>query len=697
MTFQVSPGVNFSETDLTAGAQQVSVSDAAFAGPFTWGPVLAVKNVGSEDDLVAQFGKPDNTVAPSWFSAASFLAYSDLLHCVRAVGAAALNSTTLAKAQSGTVFGSGSFWKSNTGFTTTGLVVGQTLVVNSAIYTITAVTNASAVAVTPAPDAGVTNGTLSAYGLLIKNQNDYETNFATGVAGFGAWAAKYPSVLGSAIKVSICSSAAAFASTPAGSITLTAGSNTVTGVGTNFSTDVQIGDFIVAGGQSLQVTAIASGTSLSVAVNAFKTATYTTTNWSRKWEYNTLFDVAPGTSPYASSRAGANDEMHVVVVDKTGKFTSAAGTVLEHYAFLSKGSDAKSVNGDNNYYVTVLNTQSKYIWWLAAPGTNNASFGNSVIGTTFETDALPAVVTLTGGQGDNANVDDAALETAYDLFKNTDQVDISLVITGPASAVLASYVIQNICESRMDCVAFVSPLKTNVVNNVNGEVAAITSFRNSLPSSSYAFLDSGWKYMHDKYNDVFRWIPLNGDTAGVAARSDTIADPWFSPAGVTRGNIKNVAKLAWNPKQLDRDDLYKIGVNPVVQFPGQGTVLWGDKTLLARPSAFDRINVRRLFIILEKTIARLSRTQLFEFNDEFTRSQFRNTVEPYLRDVKARRGVVDYRVICDDSNNTDAVVEQNKFVGDIYIKPARSINFVQLNFVAVRPNVSFQEVTGGAQ
>jgi phage tail sheath protein FI len=232
------------------------------------------------------------------------------------------------------------------------------------------------------------------------------------------------------------------------------------------------------------------------------------------------------------------------------------------------------------------------------------------------------------------------------------------------------------------------------VNNVGDEVTDLTTFRNSLPSSSYGICDSGWKYTYDKYNDKYRWVPLNGDMAGIASRSDTTNDPWFSPAGFTRGNVKNVVKLAWNPKQLDRDEIYKIGINPVVSFPSQGVVLYGDKTLLDRPSAFDRINVRRLFIVLEKTIARLARTQLFEFNDEFTRSQFRNIVEPYLRDVKARRGVVDYRVICDESNNPPEVIEQNRFVGDIFVKPARAINFIQLNFVAVRSGVSFQEVTG---
>jgi hypothetical protein len=700
MSFQVSPGVNFSETDLTAGAQQVSVSDAAFAGPFLWGPALEVHNIGSEDELVSTFGKPDDTTAPFWFSAASFLAYSDLLHVVRAITAASLNSTGAAKTLTGNVLANGAFFSAIAGnaFNSNSVVVGQVVTVNSVSYTVTSIANAHSIGVTPTPDANVVSNAISAYGVQIKNQNDYDTNFASGLTGYGPWAGKWVGHLGNALKVSVCSSANAFASSPSGTITLTAGSNVAVGsAGSAFNTELQVGDYLVANGQALQISSITNSTQVLLSTQSTQSAAFINTTWQRKWEFNKLFDTAPGTSPYASKRLGANDEMHIVVVDNTGKFTGTAGTVLERFAFVSKGSDAKNVNGENNYYVTVINRQSAYLWWLTTPGTSVTNFGSSVISTTFGTDALPSVTTMAGGQSDNANVGDSSLEQAYDLFKNSDQVDISLVITGPASAVLASYIIQNVCEARLDCVAFVSPTKASVVNNVGSEVSAITSFRNSLPSSSYAFLDSGWKYMNDKYNDVYRWVPLNGDMAGIAARSDTVADPWFSPAGVNRGNVKNVAKLAWNPKQLDRDELYKIGVNPVVQYPAQGTVLWGDKTLLSRPSAFDRINVRRLFIILEKTISRLARTQLFEFNDEFTRSQFRNTVEPYLRDVKSRRGVVDYRVICDDSNNTDAVIQQNRFVGDIYVKPARSINFVQLNFVAVQSGVSFQEVTGGAQ
>ena len=276
-------------------------------------------------------------------------------------------------------------------------------------------------------------------------------------------------------------------------------------------------------------------------------------------------------------------------------------------------------------------------------------------------------------------------------------MDVSLILGAAANQTVATHIINNICEARLDCIVCLSPEEADVVNNsiyAGKEREDIVEFRNTLPSTSYAVLDSTWKYQYDKYNDVFRYVPSNGDTAGLMVRTDTTRDPWFSPAGFNRGNIKNVAKLAFNPRKADRDELYKSGINPIVTFPGQGTVLFGDKTLLAKPSAFDRINVRRLFIVLEKAISTAAKFTLFEFNDAFTRAQFRNLVEPFLRDVQGRRGIFDFRVVCDETNNTGEVIDRNEFIGDIYIKPARSINFIQLNFIAVRTGVDFEEIVG---
>jgi phage tail sheath protein FI len=284
--------------------------------------------------------------------------------------------------------------------------------------------------------------------------------------------------------------------------------------------------------------------------------------------------------------------------------------------------------------------------------------------------------------------------SSLDLFNNADSVDVSLLMAGPTTTDTIPEKLITICESRKDAVAFISPDFDDVVDNAGSESTDIVAYAETITKSSYAVMDCGWKYQFDKYNDVYRWVPLNGDIAGLCARTDSNRDPWFSPAGLSRGVIKNVVKLSWNPTKAERDILYKAGVNPVVTFPGEGTILYGDKTLVNRPSAFDRINVRRLFIVLEKSIAKAARSSLFEFNDEFTRAAFVNLVEPYLRDVKGRRGIYDFKVVCDTTNNTPEVIDRNEFIGDIYIKPARSINYIQLNFVAVRTGVSFDEIVG---
>ena len=283
------------------------------------------------------------------------------------------------------------------------------------------------------------------------------------------------------------------------------------------------------------------------------------------------------------------------------------------------------------------------------------------------------------------------------MFKNAELIDVNLLFTGHHPLTTAKYVVENIAQERLDCIVFCSPALTTITDNPSDPAAAIVAERVASAfnvNSSYGVMDSGWKYQYDKYNDVYRWVPLNADIAGLCARTDSTNDPWFSPGGLTRGQIKNVVKLAFNPNKTDRDELYKKGINPVVSFPGEGTVLFGDKTLLTKPSAFDRINVRRLFIVLEKAIATAARYQLFEFNDAFTRAQFRNLVEPFLRDVQGRRGIFDFRVVCDDTNNTGEVIDRNEFVADIYIKPARSINFITLNFIATRTDIAFEEIVG---
>jgi phage tail sheath protein FI len=410
------------------------------------------------------------------------------------------------------------------------------------------------------------------------------------------------------------------------------------------------------------------------------------------WTYASQFTSAPGTTSYASKQGGVYDEMHVIVIDEDGLISGTQGTILEKYSFVSKGSDSKDDSGNSNYYKNVIAGQSKYIHWMDHPIANGATnWGTTVSAKTFANLTSNVTVSLSGGV--DGTISTANVVTAYDAFDSAEAVDISLVVSGPANQTLADSLI-SMCADRKDCLVFLSPEKADVVNNPGDEVTDTVAYRNTLTSSSYAVLDGNWKYQYDKYNDVYRWIPCNGDIAGLCARTDLERDPWFSPGGLNRGILKNVIKLAYNPTKTNRDDLYVKGINPIVSFQGEGTVLFGDKTMLSKPSAFDRINVRRLFIVLEKAIARAARFSLFEFNDQFTRAQFVALVEPFLRDVQGRRGITDFRVVCDETNNTGEVIDRNEFVGDIYIKPARSINFIQLNFVAVRTGVSFDEVVG---
>lgn len=418
----------------------------------------------------------------------------------------------------------------------------------------------------------------------------------------------------------------------------------------------------------------------SLKVSMADSATFST------WTYKDEFTAAPGAK-----------ELHVIVIDEDGMITKTPGAILEKFPFCHKASDGKRDDGTNVYYKNVLNVSSKYVWWMDHP-TGMSNWGSEDSPSiTFTSLATPVTVSLSGGS-DDFSATDGNLMNGFALFNNVETYDISLIVVGKASATVATYVINNVAEARKDCVAFVSPQDVTtgepIVGTTTQEADRIVAYRNLLPSSSYAVMDSGFKYQYDRYNDVYRWVPLNADVAGTCARTDFTDDPWFSPGGYTRGQIKNVVRLAYNPDQVGRDTLYKSGVNPVVSFAGQGTILYGDKTLYAKPSAFDRINVRRLFIVLEKAIATAAKYQMFEFNDSFTRAQFRSMVEPFLRDVQGRRGVTDFRVKCDETNNTGEVIERNEFVADIFIKPARSINFVSLNFIAARASVSFEEIGG---
>ena len=757
MGFQISPGVQFTEKDLTGIIPSVSTTDGAYCGPFVWGPLNEITLVGTEKDLVEKFGTPEVDTATSFFTCANFLAYGDKLRVVRAadtnsrlsknLGVSSINGTTQKIKFTGT-----DPLKATTAFPyrvmkndiiLSGVEGVEDLIIIEVEEDSQGNLNTVQVSSdTPIPEdwepasltlkvyAGALNATAEertgnrepGIGALIKNDADYVKNYEAGSQNLGPFAAKFAGDLGNSIKVSVCGSAKAFRDSIVGLISETAGDEeelTATaaagGPSPKFTKQMLVGSIIVnpLTGEERQVVSIQSDSILRIDSpfsymqgDVRKGVISSVSYLEAKWEFADAFTSSPGTTEDMKKTGGSNDEAHVVVVDANGRFTGIPGLVLERYEYVSKCSNSKTEDGSTNYYKEVVNRKSKYVRWTdhvtfqgISKDAAESDWGSAKTGVnqTFFSPSVPATFNLAGGRSANkaAGLTDDRLN-GYLLFQDADRVDVSLVMLGEADATLAREVVERICHYRLDCVAFVSPSREAVVGRTDGKEAAMAiAFRNEMNiSSSYAVMDSGWKLQYDKYNDAKWWVPLNGDVAGLCVYTDTKNDPWWSPAGFNRGQIKSVMQLAYNPYKAERDDLYKAGINPVIAQPGEGTVLYGDKTLLARPSAFDRINVRRLFIVLEKAISRAAKYFLFEFNDEFTRQQFRSQVEPFLRDVQSRRGLYDFRVVCDRTNNTPEVIDGNQFVGDIYIKPARSINFIQLNFVAVRTGVEFSEIVG---
>jgi len=676
MAFLSSPGVHVKEIDLTNVVPSVATTIGAIAMPTSRGPVSEITTIGSEEDLLKVFGKPNSNNFEWWFTASSFLQYSDQLKVVRPA--------------------SGLF---------------------------------------NAREAGGT-------GVLIKNDTiylaDYWSESGAGTVTSNDWYARTAGTWGNSLGIQVCPSATVYeqhfsalnnqtaAAAANGATVVTVDDANKTGYAFNVgdlisfssvdsSSDASAFTFIAGDeGNEYQVTGI-SGEVLTIrlagdpngagvkATNGIPSDSFIR----RRWAFYNLFEGPPGTSQWATDNGrGTNDELHMVVYDTSGDITGdvagqATNSVIERYSKLSKCPVAKTAQGGSNYYVDVIFRQSSYIYWgdHIAAGSNWGSDTTSTYSPVLVVD----VVSLSGGT-DDYSVSDGELKLAYGLFEDTENIDINLVLAGPSSGVTDSSVgmdthgtmLTDLVELRKDCVAFISPYRASVVNVASTitQTAKVIEGFDTLPSSSYVVYDSGYKYIYDKYNDVYRYVPLNGDIAGLCANTDKVADPWYSPAGYTRGHVRGAIKLAYNPKNSERDQLYRKRINSVVNFPGQGVILFGDKTALSKPSAFDRINVRRLFLVLEKAIATASKYQLFEFNDEFTRAQFRSMVEPFLRDVQGRRGIFDFKVVCDSTNNTGEVIDRNEFIGDIYIKPARSINFITLNFIAVRTGVAFSEVGG---
>ena len=667
MAFLVSPGVQVNEVDLTNVVPAVATSIGAIAGAFEKGPVSTIVNISSEEELVEIFGKPKTTgnQFETFFSAANFLKYTDSLKVVRA----------------------------------------ESAVVN----------------------AGANSG------VLIRDLDHYDASFSTGQGSNGEWTARTAGTWANGIKVEICATSTAYeqnlstnnlvnqADVAVGDTTITVDDADSSGYAFNvgdlisFYSDtantVSVDDF-----NEYEVTAINTSTNaLTVRLKddpnsaGLQTAIPNDSKIKRRWKYYDLFEPL-GTSDYNTNNGrGTGDELHVIVADADGKITGYDGdvagnrtrAVLETFGNMSKNSSAKSPQGDSIYYPDVIFAKSKFIYWTDhISGATN--WGTDVTAAYTNITAI-TIDTLSGGTDDYATTA-GEIELAYDKFKDTESEDINLVIGGSSSIVADTAtghdthvtMITSLVESRKDCVGFTSPYRAATVGVTTSiqQAENVRAAADLCPSSSYMVFDSGYMYMYDKYNDVYRHVPLNGSVAGLCANTDNVADAWFSPAGFNRGSIRGAIKLSFNPDKADRDILYRARVNPVVNFPGQGVTLFGDKTAQTKPSAFDRINVRRLFLVLEKAIATAAKFQLFEFNDEFTRAQFRSLIEPFLRDVQGRRGITDFLVKCDASNNTGSVIDRNEFVADIFVKPARSINFITLNFVATRTGVAFSEVGG---
>ena len=642
----LSPGVVIQERDLTLGSiETVEVNVGAIAGAFAKGPVNKPVRISSESELLSKFGEPNDSNYETWFAASSFLAYGGVLDVVRASGA--------------------SLKTANVG--------GVSLTINSV--------------------------------------EDYEGNYYDGTAAWD-YASRSVGAVGNSIKVVVIDSGANQRLTLSGSFvgSVTAGSTIQTTSGSksayvHYVSGTTVDIIWISGGAWTTTDLVDDGSnpdlSIVSAVHWYDAQMITPTlNWNQ-------VAPQPGTSVHVAERGGSNDEMHIVVVDVDGGVTGTPNTVLEKFLYVSKASDGKSAEGSLVYYPEVILNQSNYIYWGSHDNeeiwdvSGNAFANASNVGgdSTTAFDILGEKEYTMSGGADDFTLTQAEIIAGYDYFADPETVQIDYLIMGGGGAseveskAKANKLI-SIVNARKDCVAFISPDKSNVVgvSDSGTQTTNIVDFFDTFASTSYAVFDSGWKYLYDRFADKYRWIPCNGDTAGLCASTTANGDPWFSPAGLNRGGIKNAIKLAYSPKKSERDTLYQKRINPITSLPGQGIVLFGDKTALASPSAFDRINVRRLFLVIEKTIGNAAKGVLFELNDEFTRNNFNNVVEPYLRDIQARRGITDFLVVCDSSNNTPDLIDKNEFIAEIYIKPARSINFITLTFVATRTGVSFEEV-----
>ena len=659
----LSPGVEIQERDLTIGSiETVDVNVGAIAGAFTKGPVLTPIRISTEAQLIETFGEPTDANAETWWTAASFLSYGGVLDVVRASTSGQLSASD--------------------------------------------------------------DGTTSPYILSIPTKDVYEaTYFDAGNNAF-KWASRNIGTDQNALRVATIDAGA--------DITLTLdGALGTTTVGTQVQTasaspnGAKSGYIFAWDGATNKVSLITSDTWVATDLieNGVTDLNVTATvSW---YDEQTVFaglnwssiGPRPGTSPFVSARGGSKDEIHVVVYDGTGDISGVPNTVLEKFTYLSKANNGKTAEGSGNYYPQVFLDKSNWVYWGSHEATdlydvsaNQAATGN-LAGTNNAGNDSTTEFDLIGGRSytlakgaESGGATSGEIISAMQEFADPETIMIDYLLAGPGDtgsgasaktntkAVAAAAL--TIASARKDCIAFLSPYRGDVVGVTSSatQTQNVVDFYDTLQATSFGVFDNTWKYVYDRFADKYRYVPANGDVAGLCAATTANGLPWFSPAGLNRGAIKNAVKLAFSPTRTERDKLYQNRINPVTSLPGQGIILFGDKTALASPSAFDRINVRRLFNVIEKTIGNAAKGVLFELNDEFTRNNFKNVVEPYLRGIQAERGITDFLVVCDETNNTGAVIDSNEFKADFYIKPARSINFITLTFIATRTGVSFEEV-----
>ena len=744
---QLSPGVVVQERDLTTITSLSTANLGVLAAPFELGPVEEVVTVTSERDLVEKFGKPNDNNYEYWYTASQFLSYGGVLKAIRVNSAALKNGVNTGTAPLITNLDNyeASWEGSNNNWNWAARTPGHK---GNSIGIFVTDSGADQIAVLPAPGSGnehefVADAALTASSGAAGKVFKYAIRLTvdTVVGTFTPGATTTINIGGSQESVDVlawdANNKKLEIGLPSGGVTgIIADGQTIT-AGTNTAV-------IGTGGIERQLYIALNKDSIDFAASDVVADTNSTnvTITTVRVEYNEReylpgvkwINVAPrpGTSQSIAGQGGFRDELHVVVVDVDGGLTGTAGAVLERFVGMSKASDAKTSVGETNYYVTVIKQRSNYIYWgnhetglFSATGTaSDGNWGLTGVGRQFNLLRSSAGTTdfpggsFTIGSKNNAtfyyrladgvsysvssgeySVSSTDVESAYQLVSDPESQTIDYILTGPSgvddgTAKAKVTALTSIVEERRDCLLFVSPRRANVVgvSNSQQQTENIESFFKLLPSSSYVVFDSGYKYIYDKYNDLYRYVPCNGDVAGLCLQTTETAEPWFSPAGFQRGVLRNAIKLAFTPNKTQRDTLYANRINPIVSFPGQGVVLYGDKTALSYASAFDRINVRRLFLTIERVISGAAKSQLFEQNDESQRALFLNIVEPYMRDVQGRRGVTDFLIKCDGDNNPAEAIDRGEFYAEVFVKPTRTINYITLTFVATRTGVAFSEV-----